>query len=65
MYILRNKMTVYDNPVFFRRGCAIVNSEKWSETETTEREILQEMKYQNIIENMTPQFCSITCLLVA
>ena len=53
MYILRNKMTVYDNPVFFRRGCAIVNSEKWSETETTEREILQEMKYQNIIENMT------------
>ena len=27
MYILRNKMTVYDNPVFFRRGCAIVNSE--------------------------------------
>ena len=48
MYILRNKMTVYDNPVFFRRGCAIVNSEKWSETETTEREILQEMKYQNI-----------------
>lgn len=46
-------MTVYDNPVFFRRGCAIVNSEKWSETETTEREILQEMKYQNIIENMT------------